>query len=256
MKLSFLPTFVLAGLMAVACSDSVSEQPVRFLSDAEADMRLSSRSVAIAPEYPVSIDCDEWREMNSHAEKVAFLELPADVYNSLATDELALLCMAYPLNIDAYAFDDLETGLQRVISNAGCYQELMRRDDSAAGIMKALEACDPAVYLQSSVSAVDKYSLLIDCDLMLQMLQIPEVSSTFTPDESSQAASYLYYLAEVEREVLTGDSYSVMSPLMACEACLHPGADINDIRGVVLTSNPADAMFTRLKSQNIKPYNI
>lgn len=27
MKLSFLPTFVLAGLMAVACSDSVSKNP-------------------------------------------------------------------------------------------------------------------------------------------------------------------------------------------------------------------------------------
>lgn len=256
MKLFTLPILILAGLITGSCTDSVSEQPTRFLSDAEADLRLSSRSTAITPEYPINIDCDEWKEMTTHDEKVAFLELSNDVYKSMATDELACLCMAYPLNIDAYAFDDLATGLKRVISNAGCYQELMMREDSAEGIVKALKAHDVPVYLQSSVSLVDKYTLLIDCNLLMQMLQFPEVSSTFTPDEASEAASYLYYLAKVEREVLISDSHSVMSPLMACEACLRPGTDISDIKGITLTQNPSETMFARLKTHNIKPFKL
>lgn len=252
MKVSILSSLALAGLIAAGCADSINESTNRMLTEAEADMRLASRSAAMPPDYPVSIDCPQWRDMTSHAEKVAFLTLPESVYDSMSSEELALLCLAYPLNIDAYAFDDLATGLQRVIRNAGCYQALLRRDDCAIGIVRALQACEAVDYLQSSVTGVDKYSLLIDCNLLMQMLQIPEVSATLSPDQASEAASYLYYLAEVERKVLTDDNHSAFSPLRACEACLAPGTDLSTIR----TVESPDAMLARIKAQNIKPYNL
>lgn len=255
MKLFYCAFLAFTALLAVGCSDSISTPTNRLMSDVEADMRLNSRAESGVRCYPISIDCDEWRNMDSHAQKVAFLELPDSLYQSMSSEELALLCMTYPLNIDAYAYDDLASGLERVMSYAGCYQELLRRSDCATGIISAIKACDPAVYLQSSASKVDKYSMLIDCNLLMQMLQLPQITATLPSEEAKEAISYLYYLAEVETQVLTDDNYTILAPLTACEACLQPGIDLRDSRAAFSPAETSAAIFDRLRSKNITPYN-
>lgn len=114
--------FVALALNSVSCqsdvpdlqSDIAHNQATRFIS------RSSSENY-----FP-----DGWQNFRTHEEKVAALQLPEDLLKSISTEELVEVCMNYPLALDCFAFNSIEYGMQKVISNFNGFAELKSRDNA------------------------------------------------------------------------------------------------------------------------------
>ena len=64
--------------------------------------------------YPVKPGSAEWAAFQSHDEMLAACQIPADVLKSVTTEDLVEICMDYPLIFDAYAYDNLPEGIEKL----------------------------------------------------------------------------------------------------------------------------------------------
>ena len=51
-------------------------------------------------DYPVKPGMEEWRQLQSHTEMVSVCQIPEEILSSLSTEDLAELCLRYPMYTD------------------------------------------------------------------------------------------------------------------------------------------------------------
>jgi hypothetical protein len=80
-------------------------------------------------DYPVKPGSEEWRKFTSNEEMVKVCQIPKNVLSSLSTEDLAELCLKYPLLYDVFAFENLNHGLDKLFDDFNGIRELYKRTD-------------------------------------------------------------------------------------------------------------------------------
>lgn len=92
-------------------------------------------------EYPTDEASKEWKEMD-YPETVSACELPKDMVTDMSTDDLTEYVLNYPLLIDVYAFDDIESGIEHLKDTSNVCAELFSREDAIPSLIDAYETLD------------------------------------------------------------------------------------------------------------------
>lgn len=71
----------------------------------------------------------DWKTFDTHAEKVQALQVPEVTLARMDTWTLVRVLFDYPLLFDAFAFDDIQHGLEYTLSQFNAYHEWLLRED-------------------------------------------------------------------------------------------------------------------------------
>jgi hypothetical protein len=71
----------------------------------------------------------EWIKFKSNEEMVKACQIPVSVLSSLSTEDLTEICLQYPLLWDFYAFQNTNSGLDKLFSDFNGIRELYKRKD-------------------------------------------------------------------------------------------------------------------------------
>lgn len=95
----------------------------------------------LAWDYPVKPRTDEWNKMTSHQEAVDACQIPEELFSSLSTEDLTVICLQYPLLAESLfscnSYDQCLTSLFKEFNGIG---ELFKREDTAKELMKQYHA--------------------------------------------------------------------------------------------------------------------
>jgi len=80
-------------------------------------------------DYPVKPGTEEWSQFQSNEEMVKACQIPENLLSLLSTDDLADLCLRYPLLHDLFAFENTNSGLDKLFSDFNGIRELYQRKD-------------------------------------------------------------------------------------------------------------------------------
>ncbi|MBR5947879.1 MAG: hypothetical protein IKZ82_04400 [Clostridia bacterium] len=64
--------------------------------------------------YPVRPGMREWYMIDDHAKMIEVCSIPEDILASMSAYELAETVLAYPLLIDVFAYDNVDSGVAKV----------------------------------------------------------------------------------------------------------------------------------------------
>jgi hypothetical protein len=97
-------------------------------------------SGVLAWDYPVKPGMPEWANFKSLEEMVNACQIPKHVLSSLSTEDLTVICLQYPLLVNAFAFNLLDMGLDRLFENFNGIRELFNRTEVAQELLKHYHA--------------------------------------------------------------------------------------------------------------------
>ena len=115
--------------------------------------------------FSTTPDDPEWDTFTTVAERRNACHVPLEELQAMTTEALVDTILNYPLLIDIYAYDDLETGIAAVSKYFGGIEELMRRNDAVEILSTNLENRTTNrsarnmidIYLESLLQAVNGY---------------------------------------------------------------------------------------------------
>ena len=87
-------------------------------------------------DYPVKPGTEKWGLFQSHDEMVEVCQVPEDILSSISTEDLADLCLRYPMLTDFFAFQNTNEGLDKLFSNFNGIRELYNRQDVSSILTK------------------------------------------------------------------------------------------------------------------------
>ena len=122
-------------------------------------------------DYPVKLGTEEWKQFQSDAEMVSACQIPEEVLISLSTEDLAELCLRYPLYMDLLSPENLSDGLDRMFSNFNGIRELYQRSD-APNILtnRYREKIQWLSFLDGENPDIQKGFLIVDVSIMEVLL--------------------------------------------------------------------------------------
>ena len=154
-------------------------------------MAISSAGQHIQQEpydFPIKPGSDEWRKFQSGMEMVQACQLPQDIMRKLSTEALARTCLSYPLIGNIYAYEDLQTGLRRIIAEFNGLQELLLRDDAGSELMKFYSEMKPS-NLNQNWSLLEKGEFSFDFLTIEMLLAQNEIINTLSKEQRKQLVS-------------------------------------------------------------------
>lgn len=86
-------------------------------------------------DYPVKPGSEEWKSFQSSAEMVESCQIPNDILHTLSTDDLVNLCLRYPMFLDIHFANNIQDGLDIIISRFNGFVELYKRIDCPEVLM-------------------------------------------------------------------------------------------------------------------------
>lgn len=176
-----------------------------------------------SPPWKIVPGTNEWQHLNSHDEMVAVCQLSDDQITNMSTDDLLNALLTYPLLIDMFVCDSLQSGFELIRSNFNGIEELLTRPDASEVIARKY-ASTPAFSTSKSTATNESYATGFLCvDVLETLLAQPEIYDKMSSSElaavnfeilekhNQRTASGLYDDAFLEvREELTGKNYSAI----------------------------------------------
>lgn len=98
-----------------------------------------------AYEFPIKPGMEEWRAFRTHDEMLAACQIPESVLKTMSTEGLVETVLNYPLRIDTFAYNDLQTGFDAVASQFNGIPELLSREDAATELLAKYRSLDIVV---------------------------------------------------------------------------------------------------------------
>ena len=114
-----------AAIATLTLTVSCQSEDFDMQSDASPTTSSSRLSRSSDSYFP-----DGWQYLETNEERYAALQLPDDMLSAMSTEELVEACMSYPLALDCFAYNDVEQGINSVISRFNGFAELKQRDDA------------------------------------------------------------------------------------------------------------------------------
>ncbi|MBV9791948.1 MAG: hypothetical protein JOZ51_27425, partial [Chloroflexi bacterium] len=135
-----------------------------------------------AYQFPVKPGTAEWRALNSHDEMLKVTQVPAETLRGMSTADLSKTVLDYPLFMDMFAFNSIQTGFDRVASRFNGLTAFLARPDSGSVLLKEYQAIDPlAIKPGWSLAQQGAYDARITAIEML--LAQDAVRATLTPQQ-------------------------------------------------------------------------
>jgi len=108
------------------------------------EMRIGDeQNEKLAWDYPMKYGVPGWEALKTTEERFNAYNIPDAILNSISTEELVKICMAYPQWGLMHAFNDRRTGFCVLVDYFNGFQELFKRDDAAIELLKAYDRLDP-----------------------------------------------------------------------------------------------------------------
>ena len=121
--------------------------------------------------YPIKPGTEEWKKFNSHDDMVEACRIPETICNSISTAELTELCMQYPLLYNAFAFNNLNDGLDKPYGDFNGIRELFGRKDAVHELLQRYnKKIDNLSFLRRPYADRDKGSFIISISLLEPIL--------------------------------------------------------------------------------------
>lgn len=86
--------------------------------------------------FPVRPDMQEWKELKTHDEMLAVLQLPVNILNNMSTEALVETCLNYPLLPDIWAFNSYQQGIDKAVSGFNGFQKLQLHKNAGDELLK------------------------------------------------------------------------------------------------------------------------
>ncbi len=136
--------------------------------------------------YPVLPGSDEWKALDSHADKVSACAIPDEILERMSTEALLDSVLNYPLLGDIYLWDTVPQGLEAVSSGFNGLQELMERED----ISRVLQAFSPMEFLMTS--GAEEYQLQIGLSVAERLISLCGGQTALQEDSPETAKQAVY----------------------------------------------------------------
>ena len=122
-------------------------------------------------DYPVKPGTEEWKQFKSHEEKRSACQIPEELLSSLSTDDLADLCMRYPLLGDILAFDNKNSALDKLFRDFNGIRELYKRKDVSSNLNgRYTDKIQSFSFLNGSSTSLEKGFFLLSVDVLELLL--------------------------------------------------------------------------------------
>jgi len=132
-------------------------------------------------DYPIKPGSEEWKKFESNAEMVNACQIPEKVLSVLSTDELADICLEYPMLYDVFAFNDLNDGLKKLFSDFNGMRSLFSRKDATQVLLERYSRkIDNFSILKGKVAEIDKGEFVVSVsilEILLCKLETPILES-------------------------------------------------------------------------------
>jgi len=113
-------------------------------------------------DYPVKPGMEKWKQFKSNEEMVQACQIPEEVLSSLSTEDLTDLCLRYPLLTDFFAFENTNTGLDKLFNDFNGIRELYKRSDMSSSLTKRyVEKIQSFSFLNEKNSDLEKGFFII-----------------------------------------------------------------------------------------------
>ena len=130
-------------------------------------------------DYPVKPGTEEWACIISSEEQLKIVQIPNDILARISTDELARLCIKYPLFFEYTAFNDERMAISLMIKKFNGLRELSEREDGTIALMKIYDQMkiqEKEGYIEkgeySSVLHFEYIELLLSSDVFINQLSV------------------------------------------------------------------------------------
>ena len=187
MKKSFI--FLILCLFTVSCSQNLHDENQTGNTWIDWDGKV------VAWDFPVMPGSEEWKKFTSHQEMVDACQIPIDILSSLSTDDLARICLRYPLLADIFAFNFLDNGLDGLFIEFNGVKELYNRDASNELLNYYSSIINNMSFLDSEASGNEKGRFLI---------RIFSLEALLSRLEPQYVANKEYYFKEILKALVAG----------------------------------------------------
>ena len=129
-------------------------------------------------DYPIKPKTEEWNQFGAK-ERRDVLQIPEDILASLSTDDLAHICMKFPILHTSAAFSPInERGLDSLFKRFNGVRELIKRKDASKALLKWYKcAIQNRSFLFEDVTNVEMGGYVLDitmAELILSRYQLPD----------------------------------------------------------------------------------
>lgn len=137
-------------------------------------------------DYPVKPGSEEWKTLNSPEKMYDAVQIPKDILEKISTQELAELCVNYPLFGTILAHNSVQSGFNYMKNNFNGMLELLDRPDVASVMIKVFKATDSKWILEepnpgnSFGFRVSFLTILLAQDEVVNRLTEPERKQLYT----------------------------------------------------------------------------
>ena len=138
-------------------------------------------------DFPIKPGTEDWMAFRTNQEMWDACQIPKDILTNLTTDELAKLCLKYPLRGDYVFYNNERNGIKEVISRFNGFVELSKRTNGARAIIDIYKDY-PVLNKMPTKESVDYlvpynimfYELLIADSVFINQLDINDLNNLMT----------------------------------------------------------------------------
>lgn len=145
---------IFASTILLSCNEEVINVNGKQDSETRAFVSTFSFDEVTKPEV--------WKSFKNVEEMKAACQIPDDILSKMSTEELAKVCINYPLYGNYALYNDYETGIKAVMSGFNGFTELQKRADAGEKIIDCLERYNPANVSSTRSRSADFPVLRID----------------------------------------------------------------------------------------------
>jgi hypothetical protein len=81
-------------------------------------------------DYPVKPGTETWKKLENNAAKVSVCQIPENLLSKISVKDLMSICLQYPLLYDVFAFNNINSGLEKLFSDFNGIRELSKKDSA------------------------------------------------------------------------------------------------------------------------------
>jgi hypothetical protein len=153
---------------------------------------VDSQEKKLTWDYPVKPGMDEWKKFQSAEEMINACQIPDDILSSLSTEELADLCLRYPLIEYVFAFDNLNSGLDKLFSDFNGIREFYKKRDVSTNLLnRYVQKTQASSFLDEKNADYEKGQYIVTISLLEVLLSRSIEQNEWTKEKSKEVLQAL-----------------------------------------------------------------
>ena len=87
--------------------------------------------------YPINPSSKEWKTFTESEQMISACRIDNAILSNMSTEELVSAVLSYPMLVDLYFYNSIETALQQLAKKSDAFYELRQRTDGAEYLLQA-----------------------------------------------------------------------------------------------------------------------